>query len=295
MVKFYQVLGLIIIITLLLSGCIKDNNPSRPAYVYIENVFFEADTSGVEGSSSSNITDVWVSVDGQQLGANTLPTTFPVILNDNIQTNSVRISAGIKDNGITNTRTIYPFYDPYIEIIDLEPGKTDTFSPTLHYPSNANVIVVEDFENPNQPIFTDDMDGNPLTEMVTQMDEVFEGGYSGSILIDSANLECTVATSIRYFNLNGLSATPVYLEMDYKTNTPFQVGIIAHYSGTNTETLYKGGVNPTTSWNKIYFNLTNEVFGTNADEYSIVIRAIKFVSVDEVPEIYIDNIKLMHF
>lgn len=292
MIKFYQVLGLVIAIGL--SGCIKDNNPSRPAYVYIENVFFEADTMLGQGSSSSNITDVWVSVDGQQLGANTMPALFPVILDENFPTNSVRISAGIKDNGITNTRTIYPFYDSYIATVDLEAGKIDTFRPTLHYPSNANIILVEDFENPNQPIFTVDEDGNPLTEMRTQMDEVFEGNYSGSVILDSANLDCTVATSVRYYNLRGISATSVYLEMDFKTNTPFQVGIIAHYGGTDREVLYKGGVNTSDSWKKIYFNLTEDVYGSNATEYSIIIRALKYASVAD-PEIYVDNIKLVHF
>jgi len=292
MIKFYQVLGLVIAIVL--SGCIKDNNPSRPAYIYVENVFFEADTMLGQGTSSSNITDVWVSVDGQQLGANNLPALFPVVLDENFQTNSVRISAGIKDNGITNTRAIYPFYDPYIEVVDLEPGKIDTFRPTLNYPANSNVIVVEDFEEPNQPVFTADLDGNPNTEMLTQMDEVFEGLYSGSVLLDSANLDCTVATSTRYFNLNNISATAVYLEMDFKTNTPFQVGIIAHYGTSDTEVLYKGGVNATTSWKKIYFNLTQEIFGAQAPEYSVIIRALKYADVAQ-PEIYVDNIKLVHF
>lgn len=292
MIKFYQVLGLIIAVGL--SGCIKDNNPSRPAYVYIENVFFEADTMAGQGTSSSNITDVWVSVDGQQLGANTLPALFPVILDENFQTNSVRVAAGIKDNGITNTRTIYPFYDPYVEIVDLEPGQIDTFRPILYYPSNANIILVEDFEDPNQPVFTDDLDGNPITEMVTQMNEVFEGNYSGSIVLDSANLDCTVATSSRYYNINNLSGTAVYLEMDFKTNTPFQVGIVAHYGPSDTEVLYKGGVNATASWKKIYFNLTQEVFGANATEYSVIIRALKYADINQ-PEIYVDNIKLLHF
>lgn len=292
MIKFYQVLGLMI--ALFLGGCIEENNPSRPAYVYIEDIFFEADTSLGQGSSSSNITDVWVSVDGQLLGTNNLPALFPVILDDNFQVNSVRISAGIKDNGITNTRAIYPFYDPNVTTVDLESGKIDTFRPTLYYPSNANVIIVEDFEDPNQPIFTDDLDGNPNTEMITQMDEVFEGNYSGALVLDSANLDCTVATSTHYYNLNNISATAVYLEMNFKTNTPFQVGLVAHYGSNDTEVLYKGGVNATTTWKKIYFNLTEEAYGANAAEYSVIVRALKTADIDQ-PQIYVDNIKLLHF
>ncbi|MDC0231329.1 hypothetical protein OAK19_05125, partial [Aureispira] len=81
-------------IAFIINGCIKDNSPSTPAYIYIDNIFFEADTSLGQGSSSSAIVDVWPSVDGQQLGANSLPATFPVILDENFPINSIRIAAG---------------------------------------------------------------------------------------------------------------------------------------------------------------------------------------------------------
>lgn len=295
MTKFYHLLGWVIVWSM--TACIKDSNPSKPAYIYIENIFFEADSSLGQGSSSSSITDVWASVDGQQLGANNFPATFPVILDENFSTNSVKISAGIKDNGIVNSRAIYPFYEPSVTNIKLEPGKIDTFRPTLHYASNAKVVVVEDFEDPNQAIFTDDLDKNPNTKIVYESDpqKVKEGIYSGLMILDSANLECTVASSTRYYNLNKVASSPVYIELDYQGNTAFQVGLVAHYATGNTEIIYKGGGRASDSWKKFYFNLTQEVYGSNANEYSVIFRAIKPTDLEETPKVYLDNIKLVYF
>jgi hypothetical protein len=292
MTKLRLTLGFLVIVVLLMSGCIKENQ--QPAYIYIDNIFFEADTSLGQGSSSSDIVDVWPSIDGQQLGANNLSATFPVILDQNFATNSIKISAGIKENGISNTRVIYPFYEPYVVNLILTPGKVDTFRPTLNYAANATVIIVEDFEQPHLAVFTDDIDENPNTEMINQTTDVFEGTYSGLLVLDSANLDCTVASTPRYSNLQPPGTSfQVYLEMNYKTNSPFQVGLIAHY-GSGSETIYKGGANASTEWKKIYFNITTEIFGANAPEYSILFRVINNQSLEQ-PLIYLDNIKLLHF
>lgn len=281
--------------SLALTACFKEEAPGTPAYIRVENIQLEVDSNGSEGAGTANITDAWISVDGQQLGASSFPATFPVILNENFPTNSIRITPGIKNNGITNTRAIYPFYEPHIVTEDLQPGQVLTINPTLRYDPNAIVEVVDDFEDPNQPIFTVDLDNNTNTGIISQSDEVLSGNYSGKITIDANNLECTVATSVRYSNLTNITATPVYIEMDYKTNVPIQVGLRAHYDANNIDAIYKGGVNNSNgAWRKIYFEFTREVFASNAPEYSVLFRAVRSPDVD-VPEVYIDNIKLVHF
>lgn len=290
MSKLYFILGIALSFGFLFSSC--DEEAAVPAYIYIDNIYFTSDSSS--GSSSSAITDVWPSVDGQQLGANTFPCLFPVILDNNFTTHSVKISAGIKENGITNTRIIYPFYLPYVVNLNLESGKIDTIRPTLQYDPAATVIVVEDFEKPNLPIFTNDLDGNPNTFMLHDTTDVFEGNYSGLMVLDTANLDCTVSSSSKFYNLQGVSASAVYIELNYKTNTPFQVGLVAHYSNGTTQITYKGGGNASTGWKKIYFNLTAEVYQSNATEYSLIFRALKYADVAQ-PLIYLDNIKLLHY
>lgn len=282
-------------ISIALSACFKDEEPGEPAYIRVESIQFAVDPLGTEGAGTSNITDAWISVDGQQLGASTFPAMFPVILDDAFSTNSIRVTAGIKNNGITNTRAMYPFYEAYITTDDLEPGEVLTINPTVNYDSRAIIKIVDDFEDPNQPVFNVDLDGNPNTTVLNDSSDARTGKYAGRINIDAANLECTVASSVRYSNLIGLGSTPVYIEMDYKTNVPVQVGLRAHYSTSNIDAIYKGGVNDSQgAWRKIYFEFTTEVFGSNAPEYSILLRAVRPVGSDE-PEILIDNIKLVHF
>ncbi len=281
--------------SLLWTGCIKDSNPPLPAYVYVDNIYLEVANDGSQGGGSANIQDAWISVDGQVLGANTLPAvTFPVILDDNFPTNTIRISAGIAENGIANTRRIYPFYQPFEMVVDLEAGRTDTFAPVLTYDSTATIRIIEDFE-PTGTVFSTDLDNNPNTFMRRQNTDVFEGNYSGEIVLDSANLECIVATSVKYSQLQPVGTSfPIYLEMDYKTNTALSVGIIAHYTDGSTQTTYIAGVNPNNTWNKIYFNLTETVFAAEAAQYSIVLQSIKSLDTDKAA-IYVDNIKLLHF
>ena len=293
--KILRFSGLFISFTIFYSSCIKDDSPPVPAYIYVDQINFAVDTALQQGSASSALTDVWVSVDGQSLGANNPGSIFPVLFDSNLVNNNIKIYGGIKENGINNTRIIYPFYAPFEIDMKLQSGKIDTFSPVLNYDPDANIIIVEDFENNNQPIFTDDRDGNPNTYMLIQSDEVFEGNASGQLLLDSVNLECTIASSTRYYDLQPSgSSFPVYLEINYKTNTAFQVGLIAHLSNSNVEYIYKGGMNASSEWKKIYFNLTNEVFGAPTNEFSVVFKAVKLSEASQ-PEIYLDNIKLLHF
>lgn len=281
--------------SLVFSACFKDEAPGEPAYIRVESIQLAVDTNGSQGASTSSITDAWISVDGQQLGAGTFPATFPVIIDENFPTNSIRVQAGIKNNGITNTRAEYPFYESVILTENLEAGDVFTVSPTVTYDAQTVIEIVDDFEDPNQPIFTVDLDNNPNTEVISQSDDVRSGMYSGRITIDDSNLECTVASSTFYSNLTGISATPVYIEMDYKTNVPIQVGLRAHYSTNDTDAIYKGGVNDSKGvWRKIYFEFTSEAFGSNAPSYSVLLRAIRTPGVD-TPEVLIDNIKLVHF
>lgn len=282
-----------LVLCLLFSSCIKDTNPPIPAYIRVNTLSFESDTS--RGTSSSKIQDAWVSVDGQLLGTNTLPViSFPVIINEDFPQNNIRIAAGIADNGVSNTRRIYPFYAPFDTTMKLIAGETYTFSPNLKYDSTATVRIVEDFE-PTGTIFSNDLDGNPNTFVERQNDNVFEGDFSGRFVLDSANLECTVSSAVKYSDLQpNATSFPVYLEMDYNTNASFSVGIIAHY-GSQTQITYIAGVNSTEGdWNKIYFNLTEQVFAAAASQYSIIFRITKPIGVDKV-EAYIDNIKLVHF
>ena len=97
---------LIILFTVVFSSCTKNQFKAEiPSYIYIESIDLE--TESFEGSDSQNLTDAWVTMDGNFLGAFELPCTIP-ILGDGAH--EFRVSSGIKANGISATRIIYPFF-----------------------------------------------------------------------------------------------------------------------------------------------------------------------------------------
>lgn len=294
MYKFSSFITIIAILAL--SSCIKDKSPNIPAYIYVPAIEFEAGSG--QGSSSSNITDAWITVDGNLIGVKDLPALLPVIIDDYSTTHTVRIAAGIKDNGLASQNVRYPFYAVYEQQHLLAAAKVDTIRPTLVYDNSTSgleVLVLEDFEGPGI-IFAEDVDGYPSTFMAKTQEDVFEGDYSGKIHIDSFNWDGRIATSFKYSDLQpNNTAFPVYLELDYKTNIPVEVGVIGYFYNGSTTIEYKGGFNTRDAWNKIYFNLTEPVFTLGASQYAIVFRAQYPVNHGKDAEIYVDNIKLLHY
>ncbi|HEY0262319.1 MAG TPA: hypothetical protein VGB95_04790, partial [Chitinophagales bacterium] len=100
----------------LLDGCSMPNN-GIPVYIQIDSMSVQTNQS-TQGSASSKITDAWLYVNGEQIGVFELPAKIPVLKSGDLR---VSISAGIKDNGIANTRAAYPFYaDDTFTIVDAQ-------------------------------------------------------------------------------------------------------------------------------------------------------------------------------
>src|SRR5687768_8122345 len=113
----------------LLSSC-KDQ--AIPAYLTIPSISVNA--RSYEGSSSSNIADVWVYQNSNLQGEYEMPVEFPILAEGNTE---LLVFAGIKLNGISSTRAIYPFYDPDTINVTLIPTQADTVYPVVRYSSIA--------------------------------------------------------------------------------------------------------------------------------------------------------------
>jgi hypothetical protein len=277
------------------SSCIKDKNPDIPGYISVPSIAFQPLDTLLEGSTSHRFTNAWVSVDGQLIGANNFPYLMPAIISDTASIQRVRVFAGIDNNGISSNKAIYPFFDPYEKLINMRQGEIDTLYPIFSYNSDVKFIIIDDFESPGV-VFGNDVDQFPDSDIQKQTTEVFEGLYSGQLVIDSLNPECYVSTTFRYSNLQSPTvASPVYLEMNYKTNVPITVGLIAHRNIGSDEVFIKGGMNTIEGWNKIYFELTGDIYELNASSYSVFLRASLTGTGVTDAKIYIDNIKLLHF
>jgi len=229
-------------------------NPDEeiPAYIQIDKIDVGTNYAS-EGSNSSKITDAWVFVDNVLIGVYELPVSLPYLGDGN---HNITIKAGILVNGISATRVTYPFYKGYKTTLSLNRASTTIITPVVTYVSDtiSNFAWLEDFEVGNSLIF---LSGD--TNTVVDTTEVFEGNRSIAIFLDDNHLlyEGNSFDSYTFPDKD----REIYLEINYKSNNPFDVGVIANGIAKN----YKVTVNEKSYWNKIYIELSDLIASTSRD------------------------------
>ncbi len=263
----------VLIVFFSLSGCGKDEG--IPAYLYVPE--FSLTTTTMQGTDSHNITDVWVYNGLNLLGIYELPAHFPILEEGE---HRIIVLAGIKINGVSSTRTAYPFFQADTFNLTLQRGKTDTLLPSIRYLSSAVFSMHEDFEL---------SEGFSMMQRTTDAAEVFEGNASG-LLIATDTAETIAVSNAAY--VIPFTTDAVFLEMNYKNNHIFEVGIKA-FIGAQEFSFYKITVPPRADWNKLYVNFTPEIRQVQADNYRIYFRAVPDMPADSV-KILFDNLKLIY-
>lgn len=275
---------------LFLTSCdFFDPEEKIPAYIHIESIEFSTEGHSEYGSSSSNITDAWVYVDDQLVGAFELPATFPVLMEG---AHTVKVKPGIKLNGIAESRAINPFYSVYTTTVNLIPDSTITLAPISNYYDEVFFPWKEDFEEGGVSLEKTGRSDTTINKTPANDPKVFEGTYSGIINLDATHdfFECKTSSSY----VLPKTGSPVFLEMNYKNNVEFSVGIFANSTGTSIQHDLLV-LNPTDTWKKIYINLTGRVSEeTSANNFQIFFGCQKPDNVAN-GEILLDNIKLLHY
>ncbi|MBT3611752.1 MAG: hypothetical protein HN522_02260 [Flavobacteriales bacterium] len=260
---------------LALASCQKEDSSGIPTYLKINNITLD------EGSTNSNITDAWVYVNDQLQGVYELPAKFPV-LEEEIQT--VRIKAGIKVNGIASSRIAYPFYSSYYADITFTPNETKTIIPIISYLDSIDFFL-EDFEGTGLNIEISAISDTTLLKLVDE-----NNNYGAGILSDSL---FTFEISTDELTDLPQAGAPVFLELDYKSNTQFLVGVYVNYpqSVIQKDLLW---INPKQEWNKIYVNLTSTISeGINASSFKVFIGMKRDFELEK-NELFFDNLKVVY-
>lgn len=272
---------------LVLQGCdIINPTEKEPAYLFIPSFTFQANLN--QGTSSEAITEVWVYANDQSLGVYDLPAKIPIL---DLGTSNIRIFAGIKNNGISNTRIRYPFYAPYDTTLTISAFDIDTLVPNFTY-YNQTVISEKGFESGN--FFIQTGSNNGTFSVTNQSGQVFEGNRSGWGHLDAG-------LSHLYFkdddNLTYQSGSTVFLEMNYSSNNTFSVGFITTTGGIASKNMALI-INPTSSgdglapvWKKIYIDF-GYILQQNptAQFHELYVEAIPSNSSTPV-NIFLDNLK----
>jgi hypothetical protein len=266
------------LITISLFSCDKDDTTTNgvPSYIQIDEITLDEDYT-------TNITDAWVYIDGVNKGVYELPAHFPVLNDGAVE---VRIYAGIKDNGIASQRVTYPFYHSDTSSIKLTIDSTTIISPIVALKENIEGII----DN-----FDQSYNFNYDTCFSVPETEGPYGNYGSLSFLDSI-----LVTEINYKNPLIFDNVPqqgsaTYLELDYKSDSEFLVGMYINFP--NTPTLQKDllWINPKDDWNKIYVNLTQTVSeAIGAESFSVFIR-MQRDNLSEVKTLDFDNIRIVHY
>lgn len=282
---------LLILLAFLFSACVR-NNP-KPVWLKISawSLQENPDPSAEDpGDLTSNFTNAWVYVDNKLIGVFEVPCTIPVLMSGN---KNVRIYPTVINNGISATKKIYPFCEPYSIDLDLVEGETYAITPTTHYKTECH-FWVEDFEDPSIKL---DPDGNSTATLVREnVPALSLTGYYGHVALTTSD-SLWVATTSGEMHLPGGGAE-VYLEIDYRNDNKFETGVMSVSSSTGVSSNASGGFNPqntaTMVWKKMYIDMREIVsYYTSADYFKQYIVML-IQSGKTNADIYIDNIRVIY-
>ncbi|MGE0561498.1 MAG: hypothetical protein AB7O47_06745 [Flavobacteriales bacterium] len=269
---------LVFVILFGFNSCSKDElEATIPSYISIDKFTISTNYS-TQGTSSSNITDAWVYIDNDLVGIFELPAKFPVLKEGNVK---IDVYPGIKENGISERRSKYVFYNVYSEQITLKKGEILNLVPITTYTSSTNFYWMEDFESASLPFSYSAISD---TVVYKTNSDVFEGFYSGKVsMIPGMDFfECYTQA----FTTIPRNKT-VFLELNFKCNQPVLVGLYADSDQVGVFYL-----NTTSTWKKIYLNFTEPIkTRSNASQYKIFFG---FQSKVDYPEFAFDNLKIVH-
>jgi len=273
-----------LILTLIFfDSCETDSE--QASFLSIQNFSF---VNSEESSflSEENITDAWVTVNGNFMGAFETPSNIPILELEE-PTNDIRISPGIKENGISGSRMIYPFYNFYDVSESINHGETIIIHPTTSYKeANFKFLTQGRFELGNMLEATENSDTIPFT----QNEEVYEGLKSCAICIDETNASFQVIT-IDDFYFNNFPEY-VFLEMNFKSSVNFKIGLIKDGNIQNKAEHMQ--IYPSKNWNKIYLNLSQLIIpNINNSTFKIYFES-DMLDNDSEGCLYLDNIKVVY-
>lgn len=284
----------------MMISCSKESYEADiPSYLYISSIDLQTDAS--EGSGYSNFTDAWVTMDGKFLGVFELPATVPILAEG---VHNFHIYPGIKVNGVSATRIRHPF----LEVCDVwihEDDDTNTSSSkiSLHrdsvvhikavtrYSSSTTFTLIEGFEEEDLMVSSQISDTNFVH--VKSDDIVYEGASSAAVFLDEVNSFFEIRSS--NFTTLPIEGTSSMLELNYRCDHPFRVGVLIKSSEADTFRRFSPYyIKPSTVWNKIYLDMTDPIHTESASyEHGVFINANMSES-SESASFYFDNIKWLH-
>ncbi len=289
MVQKYTLLLFILI--LLFSSCEVINPDEKvPAFIHIDKISVNAHIG--QGTDSADIADAWIYINSEYIGAYQLPATIPILKEG---TQDIEIRSGVIINGIASTRTINPFYLYQTKTVNLIPDSIIPLSVKTEYNPSVkfvwNSLGQEGFEEGG---ITIDSAKGSTSKIFKTSTEVYEGDFSGQIHLDKDH-KIYIGQSTEKFHLP-TGGKAVVLEIHCKNvSNHFVIGMFVEEQGGNIRIVNHLVVNPGSKWKKLYVNFTELVSHYPQAKSFRVFFTSELESTNKEADIFLDNIKLMHF
>lgn len=262
--------------------------PEEAFFGFLEVPETQLVTNAQQAYPSHAIKDIWAYADEDVLGVYSIPASIPVLVSGgDVQ---FRLRGGIKPNGNQAQSIEYPFFKEILFSKPLSENEVIAYTPQFEYKDEAVFDLAEDFETGNQ--FTADIDGNDATKLERVAGQTPYGNYCGYVHLDASADAIEVSHFASFPNSNNKKGA-VFLEFDYKCDEKIFVGTILESDGVLVKD-YKVLITESDEWNKFYLDLTNEISQSKVNTYKVVFSAA-LVSGGSEANIYLDNIKLIHF
>ena len=271
----------------LFASCAKDGG--TPAYVRLATPIVLA-SNGTD-TISSKITDLWVYANDEPVGVWQPDRRIPVLASGST---TIKLIAGVRNNGITDNRIQYPNYQTFQQQVDLVPLAETLIRPTFKYYENLTYWS-EDFEGTGNNF--DVIGDTTLNQTDTSCPScVFQGQHSNAFFLDTQH------SFIRCINSNTLGNFPNsiaigFLEIDYRSDIRFLVGI-TYLSNGSTQTTPYVYVSPTGSggtmpWNHVYIDLGSAWNLAAGSQNHFYIEGL-LGSGESSGQVYLDNVKVIY-
>ncbi len=280
---------LISLVALLYSCDVFDTKKEEiPGFVVITAA--DLQTNLDQGANTSNIVDATVFANSVFIGTFELPATVPILHPGTVQ---LQIAAGIKNNGLTNDRQIYPFYDFFEKEVTVIPDATvpittDSTITFQYFPTGIN-YVIEDFEQIGYTLVPTGINTAELDQISSPPKNV-KTITSLQVVLPPDSGRFNVVSQ---WNLSGLpKGNNMYLEIDFKGTVPLEIGIVT--LDPSIQFVFAVGLIPKQEYTKVYIDLTDEISQQiSANNFEIYLDAqASNSSVSD--SIFIDNLKFVY-
>jgi len=233
--------------------------------------------------SDAKITDAWIYINNEFIGAYELPCEIPVSNQGSVK---VTVAPGIKNTGQSSLREKYIFYQWFDTIITLN-YKSYLIEPHSIYINNKNNLWLGDFEN-NINWFN--KESNSDTNLYITNSNAFLGSACGEITVNNSNPFARVKSN------TGLDIPPAgkrtFLEMNYACNAPVKIGVLCTMGTSVFDTPIITLSSTQLLWNKIYIDLSNTLNTMNSQGKFEIYCEIQQISGEE-NKFRTDNLKII--